>query len=42
MKPGKIELEKDYDNATQNYQDDEEECELTESTMMFVYQSNKM
>ena len=47
IKPDKIELEKDYDNATQNDQDDEEEydpvpCELTESKMMFVYQSNEM
>ena len=31
IKPCKIELEKGYDNATQNYQDDEEECELPES-----------
>ena len=47
IKPDKIEFEKDYDNATQNDQDDEEEydpvpCELTESKMMFVYQSNEM
>ena len=47
IKPDKIELEKDYDNATQNYQDDEEEydpvpCELRESKMMFVYQSSEM
>ena len=40
-------LEKDYDNTTQNDQDDEEEydpvpCELTESKMMFVCQSNRM
>ena len=47
IKPGKLEVEKDYDNATQNYQDDEEECdpvpcELTESKIMFEYQSNEM
>ena len=42
-----MELEKDYDNATQNDQDDEEEydpvpCESTESKLMFVYQSNEI
>ena len=47
IKSDKIELEKDYDNATQNNQDDEEEhdpvpCKLTESKMIFVHQSNKM
>ena len=47
IKPGKIELEKDYDNTTQNDHDDEEEydpvpCELKESKMMFVCQSNVM
>ena len=47
IKPDKTELEKDYDNATQNDEDDEEEyhpvpCEITESKMMFVYQSNEM
>ena len=48
IKPDKIELEKDYRNATQNDQDDDQEeydtvpCELTETKMMFVYQSNEM
>ena len=47
IKLEKIELEKDYVAATQNCQDDEEEydpvpCELTESKMVFVYQSNEM
>ena len=42
-----MELEKDYDNATQNDQDDAEEydpvpCESTESKLMFVYQSNEI
>ena len=46
IKPDKIELEKDYDVATQNCQGDEEEydpvpCELLESKMMFVYNPNK-
>ena len=43
----KIEPKKDYENAKQNYQDDEEEydlvqSDLTESKMIFVCQSNKM
>ena len=43
----KIEPKKDYENAKQNYLDDEEEydlvqSDLTESKMIFVCQPNKM